>query len=62
MTSVVASIDVAPDGKIYVLEPHGMHQIDEQASKVTSQVLEDYGYHRIATSSQYIVISQEFYR
>ncbi|XP_067942380.1 uncharacterized protein [Watersipora subatra] len=61
ITAIVASLDVDPQGKIYVLEPHGLHEIDEATTAVTSWSLKNYGYHEIAVSSAYLVITQEYY-
>jgi len=62
LTAMVASLDVSPTGFVYTLQPNGLHKIDPFTAKVTDYELENYGYHEIAVSSKYIILSQEFYR
>ena len=62
LTAPVASLDVAPDGSVYVLEPHGLHKIARDSRELTSESLESYGYHEVGVSSKYLVLSQEYYR
>lgn len=62
LTASVASLDVAPDGTVFVIEPHGLHKIARQSKDITSEKLDSYGYHEVGVSSRFLVMSQEFYR
>ena len=62
MTASIASLDVSPDGTVVVLEPHGLHRIARDSREVTDDRLESYGYHEVAVSSHYLVMTQEYYR
>lgn len=59
---MVASVTVAPGGEIFVLDPNLLHSINRETLDVRSSKLDEYGYHEIAASSRYVVMSQEFYR
>lgn len=59
---MVASVTVAPGGEIFVLDPTKLHSINRMTLDIRTNRLKDYGYHEVAVSSLYILMSQEFYR
>lgn len=62
MTAKVASVSISPSGGLFILEPTALHSVSQDSLDITSKVLDGYGYHELAVSSEYIILSQEFYR